>query len=183
MTNAARCEIWCDIKGYEGLYQISNFGNVRGLDREVAQGRYGRTRLIPSQRITPTDNGHGYLIVGLCRRSKRKNFYVHRLVAEHFLKQDPALRYVNHKDFDTYNNQVSNLEWCTQKENILHSADNMRKPHKSWKVSGTGEKYIYRRYGGFRLSIKLDRYCCPCSMDFRRGLFRYFVRYRECGHG
>jgi hypothetical protein len=147
-------EIWCDVNGYEGLYQISNLGNVLSLRREVKQGKYGKTRVIEEKILKPTDNGNGYLIVPLRINGKRKNFYIHRLVAEHFVPNCTGGNYVNHKDYDTRNNSSDNLEWCTQRNNILYSAHRMRKPHKQWKRSATGEKYIYFRYNGFRLSIR-----------------------------
>lgn len=151
-------EAWKDIHGYEGLYQVSDLGNVRSLEREVCQGKYGKKRSAGGHLMTPTDNGHGYLVVSLRKQNRRKNHYVHRLVAEHFI-ENSGLKYVNHKDYDTRNNCVDNLEWCTQKENLLHSSQRMKHPHKQWKESGTGEKYIYLRNGRYRLSIrnKIDR--------------------------
>jgi hypothetical protein len=109
--------------------------------------------------MKPTDNGHGYLLVFLSQKGKRKNFYVHRLVADHFVDNVCGCDYVNHKDYDTTNNRADNLEWCTQRQNIRHSADRMRKPHKQWKVSATSGKYIYFRDGRYRLSIrnKIDK--------------------------
>lgn len=152
-------ECWRDVKGYEGLYQVSNHGNVRSLKREVPQGKYGKTRLAGGSLMKPTNNGNGYLLVGLRRLGKRKNFYVHRLVAEHFIANDHGYKYVNHKDYDTSNNRADNLEWCTQKENTRYSAHKMRKPHKSWKQTATNEKHIYIRNGRFRLMVKgiIDR--------------------------
>ena len=58
-------EIWCDINGYGGLYQVSNLGNVFSLPRQVRQGKYGKTRLVGGNVLKATDNGNGYLIVGL----------------------------------------------------------------------------------------------------------------------
>lgn len=147
-------EIWKDVKGYEGLYQVSNLGNVQSVPRQVLQGKYGKTRLVGGYALKPTDNGNGYKIVFLTRHSKRKNFYVHRLVAEHFCENPDGYTYVNHKDYNTSNNRADNLEWCTQKQNVLYSAHKMKKPHKQWKQSATGEKYIYFRYSGYRLSIR-----------------------------
>ena len=146
-------EIWRDIKGYEGLYQVSNMGNVKSVSREVRQGKHGNTRVVCGAVMKPTDNGHGYLIVSLRRGNRRKNFYVHRLVAEHFVENGGGFCYVNHKDYDTQNNRFDNLEWCTQQQNIRLSAHRMRKPHRCWKQSSSGEKYIYLRNGKYRLNI------------------------------
>ena len=147
-------EIWADVNEYEGLYQISNLGNVLSLPRQVRQGKYGKSRAAGGKLLKATDNGNGYLIVSLRCNNKRKNYYVHRLVAEHFVPNCCDGEYVNHKDYDTRNNHADNLEWCTQRENIRYSSDRMRKPHKQWKISSTGEKYIYFRDGRYRLSIR-----------------------------
>ena len=152
-------EIWRDVNGYEGIYQISDHGNVRSLAREVRQGKYGKTRPVGGMLLRPTDNGNGYLIVPLRKNGRRKNFYVHRLVAEHFVENVFCHKFVNHKDYNIRNNRAENLEWCTQRENITYSAQRMKKPHKSWKPSATNEKHIYIKNGRFRVSIKgkIDR--------------------------
>lgn len=147
-------EIWADVNGYEGLYQVSNFGNVYSLPRQVKQGKYGKMRAVGGEILTATDNGNGYLIVSLRCNNKRKNFYVHRLVAEHFVPNCSDGECVNHKDYNTRNNRADNLEWCTQRDNIRYSSSRLRKPHKQWKVSATNEKYIYFRGGRYRLSIR-----------------------------
>jgi hypothetical protein len=147
-------EIWKDISGYEGFYQVSNLGNVTSVEREVRQGKYGLTRTVGGHLMKPTDNGGGYLIVSLRIAQNRKNFYVHRLVAEHFVENCCGGKYVNHKDYDPSNNAADNLEWCSQQENIRHSSQRMRKPHKSWKESSSKEKHIYIRDGRYRLSIR-----------------------------
>jgi len=134
-------EIWKDIKGYEGVYQVSNYGNVRSLKKWDLNKR---AFIDATTFIKPTDNGNGYDIVGLRIIAKRKNFYVHRLVAETFLDNPMGLKYVNHKDYDKKNNCVDNLEWCTQKDNIAHSLIHMRKP-KNTKSKVTNEKGIYYR--------------------------------------
>lgn len=152
-------EIWKDIKGYEGLYQISNLGNVRSVERKVRQGKHGKERPVGGVLMSPNSNGHGYMAVHLSKSNHRKMLYVHRLVAEHFIENSGGFGYVNHKDYDPTNNRADNLEWCTQKENVRYSAHKMRKHHKQWKPSATGEKYIYFRGGRFRLSIrnKIDK--------------------------
>ena len=151
-------EIWKDICGYEGLYQVSNLGRVKSLERQVRNHRSGSTRLIKEHFISPTDNGNGYKIVGL-HKGRRNQKYVHRLVAEHFLSNPKEKKYVNHLDYDTSNNAVSNLEWCTQLENVKYSTERMRKPKKKCRSTNTGEKYISKRishgkYISFRVYIR-----------------------------
>lgn len=109
-------EKWKDIKGYEGLYQVSDLGRVRSLDREDRLGRFKLGKI-----KAPCDNGRGYLCVNLKKDSKQKNKSVHRLVAEAFLPNPDNLPEINHKDGNKANNQVSNLEWCTRSENAKHA--------------------------------------------------------------
>lgn len=138
-------EIWKDIKGYEGLYQISNFGRVKSLARYVVNNKNGGKRLMEETLLHPSDNGNGYKIIGLRKSKVRKNHYIHRLVAEHFLRNPNNKKYVNHLDYNRANNAVTNLEWCTQKENIGYSIERMKKPKTKCKQTNTGEKYISER--------------------------------------
>lgn len=138
-------ELWKDIPGYEGIYQVSNMGRVRSLDRRrLVNNCHGSQsyRSDKGREIAQTDNGHGYLIVSL-RKDRRKNHYVHRLVADSFCERpNEAAQVVNHKDYDRKNNCADNLEYVTQSENIDYSRARMRRPHNVWKMSATGEKYI-----------------------------------------
>ena len=108
--------------------------------------------------MSVTDNGKGYKIVGLRRvhngRSTRRNHYVHRLVAEAFLRPISKKEVVNHIDYDTSNNQVSNLDIVTQCENVRYSSQHMRIPKKACRVSNTGEKYIRFKGGKYVLCIR-----------------------------
>lgn len=96
-------EIWKDIPNYEGLYQVSNFGNVRN---------------IKSNRIKTIYEHNGYFKVSLCKNSKQLNYFVHRLVAEAFIDNPNNLPQVNHKDETRDNNSIDNLEWCTNEYNL-----------------------------------------------------------------
>lgn len=145
-------EVWKDIAGYEGLYQVSNLGRVKGLDRVVVNNKYGGNRLIKEAVIQATDTGNGYKIVGLRNEGKRKNFYVHRLVAAAFVPNPNQLTYINHIDYDRGNNTASNLEWVTQKDNVRYSSDRMKKPRAVTR-SATGHKYIYLRGGRYRVCL------------------------------
>lgn len=121
-------EIWKDIEGYEGLYQVSSLGRVRSCERIVKRKDYGDV-LRPQQILKQYDNGTGYLRVVLYdNRHKSKKHYIHRLVAEVFVKNPLCLPNINHKDENKHNNNASNLEWCTQKYNINYGTrtDRMR---------------------------------------------------------
>ena len=158
-------EEWKDIAGYEGFYQVSNHGRVRSLDREQIQmSRHGTimTKLYRGSVITATNNGSGYMIVGLSEGGKRKNHYVHRLVAEAFVPNPDGLDEVNHKDFNKANNTVDNLEWVNRSGNVHYSQKNMEKPRDRSKQTTTGEKYITKKGDLWRLNIqrknlKVDR--------------------------
>lgn len=145
-------EIWKDIDGYEGFYQVSNLGRVKST--AVRRCLWGKICVIERERmLTPHDNGNGYLMVQLKANNKRKPVGVHRLVATAFIENPQNYPVVNHIDYDTHNNCVHNLEWCTQKENISHSLHNMLLGNKS-RVGKTGEKYITQRGDKFAVSVK-----------------------------
>jgi len=117
-------EIWKSAKGYEGYLEVSNFGNVRSIDRQitVVDGkRIYKKPLIGRVKAQHKNKQTGYMQVGIYHG---KHATVHRLVAEAFLPNPLALPQVNHKDFDRGNNCVTNLEWCTNGENTLHSMYN-----------------------------------------------------------
>ena len=109
-------EIWKDIEGYEGLYQISNFGRVKSLDRYV-KSRWGNYRLLNGKLIKGYKNKNGYCLITLWNKQISKTYLLHRLVAETFLSNPDNLPQINHKDENKSNNQVENLEWCTAKYN------------------------------------------------------------------
>lgn len=153
---------WKDVRGYEGWYQVSNLGEVRSCQRTIRQmTKWGTVadRQMPGKPVNSTDNGNGYKIVGLRKNGERKNHYVHRLVAEAFLTKTGQTDVINHKDRDTANNCVSNLEWMTQKENVRLAEPYMRHAHRQLKQTATGEKHIYLRKNRYRLAIKgvIDR--------------------------
>lgn len=113
-------ETWKDIRDYEGLYQVSNTGKVRSLDRIVKDNTRERYQKLKGKELKFTDNGRGYKLVFLTKKSKRTNKYVHRLVAEAFIPNPDNLPEVNHKDLNKSNNCINNLEWVTNIENKRH---------------------------------------------------------------
>ena len=119
-------EEWKQIKDYEGVYEVSNCGRVRSVDRVCGKMPRGFDRNIKGKMMNPTDNGHGYMVVHLKKNGTRKIAYVHRLVAEAFIEKPDGCNVVDHIDYNRANNNVSNLQWCTQKENIHRSIINMR---------------------------------------------------------
>lgn len=118
-------EKWKDIEEYEGIYQVSNLGKVRSKDRlvnRIVRGAFSEYMKRGSI-MTPNKIGSNYLRVELSKDSKRKKYYIHRLVAQAFIPNPNNLPCVNHKDGNKLNNNVDNLEWCTYKDNNVHAKD------------------------------------------------------------
>ena len=115
-------EIWCDVRGYEGLYQVSNWGRVKSLNYKHT-GKEGI--------LKPGKTKRGYLYVSLCKEEKRKKHYIHRLVLQNFspVENMDELQ-VNHINENKEKNYLSNLEWCTCKENCNHGTRNARAAEK-----------------------------------------------------
>lgn len=147
-------EIWKDIPGYEGLYQVSNLGKVKSLSFRNNQTTIKREKILS---VLKKDNK--YLYISLSKNGKRKNKYIHRLVAEAFIDNKNKYPFVNHIDYDVTNNKVDNLEWCTQEYNVKYSIKNMYKRRKRTH-SNTGERYIsYRKENDtYRITINKIEY-------------------------
>lgn len=111
-------EIWKDIKGYEGLYQISNLGRVKSLKRIVENNN---RKYFTKERILKPIQIGSYYGVQLSVHGKSKKFYLHRLVCSTFIENIENKKCVNHKDGNKHNNKLENLEWCTHSENNHHS--------------------------------------------------------------
>lgn len=112
-------EIWKDVIGYEGLYLISNIGNVRSLDLIYQRGNTNNYHK-KGKILTKNFDGN-YYSVCLYKEKKGKTIRIHQLVAIHFVDNTNNEKNVNHKDGDKLNNHFSNLEWCNHRENINHS--------------------------------------------------------------
>lgn len=109
-------EIWKDIKGYEGLYQVSNIGRVKSLKRHRRGS--GKELVCVNEKIKALqDNGHGYMTTTLYQNNKGQVVYIHRLVAVAFISNPNNLPCVNHINEDKSNNSASNLEWCSYEYN------------------------------------------------------------------
>lgn len=116
-------EIFKDIIGYEGLYQVSNLGHVKALPRYNTD-KNGKTKFYPGKLLSydlDVRNATTYKRVTLSKQGKTRRFQVHRLVCTAFTNNPENKPYVNHIDNNGSNNEVANLEWCTHSENMKHS--------------------------------------------------------------
>jgi hypothetical protein len=109
-------EIWQDILGFVGFYQISNYGRAKSLERCDSKGRQLKEKI-----LKPKIDRNGYFYVRLSKNGKWKNFSISRLVALHFIPNPENKKEVNHFDGNKSNNHELNLQWCTRSENCLHA--------------------------------------------------------------
>lgn len=143
-------ESWKDIEGYEGLYQVSNLGNVKSLKNNKTK---------KEKILKPFKTRKGYLQVILCKNKTIKRFSVHRLVANAFIENPNNYPCVNHKDECGTNNVVENLEWCTYKYNTNYgtcierrakSIKNNTNRSKAISKANTNNPKISKQVGAFK---------------------------------
>ena len=108
-------ENWQPVKGYDGLYEVSDQGRVKSL-------KFGKERIMKTIKHT-----NGYLQVDLYKDGKKKTIKVHRLVAEAFIQNPQGLETVNHKDEVKSNNAATNLEWMSPTDNVAYSQPHLAK--------------------------------------------------------
>jgi hypothetical protein len=164
-------EIWKDVSGYEGYYQVSSFGRVLGLERQITQwnesAKKSVTRIQKSIYMSPFEDKDGYLKVQLTKDGIRNKFFVHRLVALNFIPNPESKPEVNHKEGNKKDNRVQMLEWNTTSENQRHAIANklyetargetsgqaklkeveVREIHKLWKSGEVTQQYLSDMFG------------------------------------
>lgn len=190
-------EIWKDIKGYEGLYQISSFGNVKSLDRYIIN-KNGDKQYFPGKYLTQGISD-SYLKVTLSKNNKQRTFRVHILVARAFIPNPENKPEVNHIDGNKKNNKVNNLEWNTRSENELHAYRNgLAKPSNKQKQAVA--KYAKENYSKKVIQYSLNgefikewnsmhdvwrelgirpSYICRCCKGLRNQTYGYIWRYKQ----
>lgn len=144
-------EVWKPVVGYEGFYEVSNYGRVRSYYVR------GHTKTRTEPRILRPGNVRGYQQVLLRKNCASKSGLVHRLVAEAFLGAPPSPEHqVNHKDLNKANNVPDNLEWVTHVENILHAAPLLprnRGEANHSKLRERDVRYIRERYASGQITL------------------------------
>ena len=150
MKGCENIEIWKDVVGYEGYYQVSNTGIVRSVDRLISKSN-GINQLRRGKVKSQMLNADGYYAVKLSKRGKDKTLRVHTIVAEAFLNKPSNTHEVNHKDFNRTNNNISNLEWVTHRENVAHTVAAKRHFGAKRDLSGSnnpnyGNRKLHARY-------------------------------------
>ena len=121
-------EVWKSVEGYEGIYEVSNIGNVKSLDREVLVNNPNGSnwvRYYKSKQLSTKLTRNGYVQVELNKYNKGKLHLVHRLVAKAFLDNPEDLPDVNHKSGNKQDNSVINLNWCSKSQNMKHRVEEL----------------------------------------------------------
>lgn len=150
-------EIWRPVVGYEGLYEVSNLGQVRSLN-------YNKTG-VPGLLHPEVKKGEGmlpYLRVIMHKDKKQKKFLVHRLVAEAFIPNPDGLPQVNHKDCDVQNNRVDNLEWCDARYNTTYGDAKKKMIETKRRTGHWGSEYVVQK-------MKESGYIRPVKVTFPDG--------------
>jgi len=139
-------EIWKEVAGYEGLYEVSNLGRVRSTKR-ILIDKIGRARRYRSKILSGGVSDKGYWAIMLCKDAAQKMTLIARLVAEAFIPNPDGKAEVNHKDGNKNDNSVSNLEWMTHQENSVHRHAVLRKNigEKNYGAKMTNEIVIQMR--------------------------------------
>ncbi len=116
-------EVWKQIEGFSGFYQVSNYGRVKSIDRITRNGRHKKA-LLKGKLLKQNKFRNGYLFVGLHDNGFFKTCRVHRIVATTFIPNPKGYSEVNHKNGIKTDNRACNLEWCTRKGNMEHAKAN-----------------------------------------------------------
>ena len=170
-------EVWRDIEGYEGMYEVSNLGRVKSL-------KYGKEKILKPER-----NKYGYLRVCLFKNRDRNWCLIHRLVALTFILNPQNLPMVNHKDENPSNNNVTNLEWCDSKYNNNYGTRNQRIADKHTNGKDSKPVLQYTLDGEFVKEWKSTRdvqrnlgyfqtYISACCLGKHKSAYKFVWKYK-----
>ena len=172
-------EIWKPIEGYEGRYEVSNLGRIKSLSRHIVR-KDGRISFRKSRYLKFRDK-QGYKRVNLYNDCVRKDFSVHRLVAEAFVLNPENKPEINHKDGIRDNNIYTNLEWVTHSENIVHSVEALNRYFHSTPVIcvETGERFESIKAANEHINHSENGHISACCKGKRKTAGGYHWRYAD----
>ena len=180
-------ERWKDIKGYEGIYQVSDLGRVKRIGRYKNQsGAEWESGKI----LSPANNQKGYYFVNLSQNNKTAQKYIHRLVAEAFVPNPKNKPTVNHINCDRSDNRAENLEWATYRENNNYAIKMMRSAGKNKRNNKLSKPIqqidlqgnVIKEYPSYREAERqtgisgIDKVCA--GVKYRKTAGGYFWRYK-----
>ena len=191
-------ELWKDIQGYEGLYQVSNLGRVRSLSHATTYNRNGTKVTCPhdGKILTPIKRRHGYLSVMLYGNGGHttrnfKQFSIHRLVADAFIENPNGYDEVNHLDECKDNNRADNLEWCNRIHNVNYGTGQKRRAENTINLPSKSKRVVQRTLsGGFVAEwpsmAEIERQTgyskgliCICCQQKRKSAYGYSWSYAD----
>jgi len=180
-------EIWKDVVGYEGLYQVSNLGRIKSYPQKI-KTKLGYYRNVESRILSPGTLEGGYKHVALYKNNNNKSWRVHRLVALAFIPNPLDLPEVNHKDENPSNNKIDNLEWCTPKYNSNYGThiERMAKSKSRTVYQYTLEGKLIRKWESAREHIELGyrraevNFCCKGKRkQYKNSIWSYDLITKE----
>lgn len=174
VANMEEQEQWRDIKGYENLYQISNFGRIKSSERYDSMGRKV-TEKIRKQKL----NNRGYSQICLNKNGNKKYFLVHRLVAEAFILNPNNLPQVNHIDENNHNNSASNLEWCNNDYNAHYGGRIERcaiKHRKPVETIINGKNILFKSHTEAEETLNLRRGAVSASIRDNKSVKGFYFK-------
>lgn len=176
-------EIWRNVKGYEELYQVSNYGQIRSVDRFVGYRYKGKQRIYKGRLLKQVER-NGYLSVSLSKGNIIKQKSIHRLVAETFLPNPSNLPLVNHIDENKKNNMVSNLEWCSCAYNTNYGSGRKKQAESQQKIVLQYDKdgNLLNQYPSATIAALKNGYnlktISQCCRGRTKSAYNYIWRYR-----
>jgi hypothetical protein len=145
------CLVWKDIQGYEGLYQVSNAGEVKSLSRIVKNFGLRHERI-----LIPLKHNSGYSAVALSKGAKVTHFLIHRLVAVAFIDNPANRMFINHINGIKTDNRIENLEWVTSSENNIHARRILGKGSRAKKVLCINNSTEYKSAKEASIQLRVD---------------------------